>query len=502
MILNGASTVRAWRLAGWILFGGVLATLGGCAGEPSDTTDSWGRVLLMRDYNTRVVVLGVAMLGGAAGLVGSFMLLRKRALLGDALAHASLPGIAIAFLVAVAAGLDEKSITVLSIGATLSGLAGVALILFIRSQTRIKEDAAMGIVLSVFFGAGVALLGIIQKMDKGHAAGLEEFIYGKTASMVADDARGIAYVSLLALIVCVLLYKELKLLCFDEGFASSRGYPTMGLDIVLMSMVVLVTIVGLQAVGIILMIALLVIPAAASRFWTDSMSPMALVAAGLGALGSAIGGLVSALAPGLPSGAMIVLACAGFFFISLFFGTRRGIIVRWIRRVQLARRIDRQHLLRAMLECIEQTTPSSSDRAEHHALDLSPLRKTPISIEQLLAMRSWSEKRLRLTIDRAVDHDLVRAKESQCTLTQAGFYEAARLTRQHRLWEMYLITHAEIATSNVDRDADAIEHVLQPEIVDQLEELLDSNGMTIVVPPCPHESSPGSQHVSAAGGTA
>ncbi len=225
------------------------------------TWPQWRRVLLLEDYNTRLVLIGTTLLGGAAGTVGSFTLLRKRSLMGDALSHATLPGIGIAFVATTLAGADGKSLAVLLAGATISGLLGLAVILFIRNATRVKEDAALGIVLSVFFGAGVSVLGIAQQMETGHAAGLETFIYGKTASMVPLDAQLIGAAGLAVGAVCLLLFKELKLLCFDETFGALRGYPVVMLDVVLMALVVTVTIIGLQAVGLILMIALLVVPA-------------------------------------------------------------------------------------------------------------------------------------------------------------------------------------------------------------------------------------------------
>ncbi|KAA5540534.1 iron chelate uptake ABC transporter family permease subunit [Roseiconus nitratireducens] len=449
---------------------------------------SWRRVVLLEDYNTRVVIFGVAILGGASGLVGSFTLLRKRALMGDALSHASLPGIALAFITAGLFGASGKSLPWLLLGATLSGLIGVAAILVIRNQTRLKEDAALGIVLSVFFGAGVALLGVIQQMETGHAAGLESFIYGKTASMRAADAGLIAAASSIAIVVCLALFKELKLLCFDEGFAGARGFPVVVLDIVLMAMVVLVTIVGLQAVGLVLMIALMVIPAASARFWTETMSRMMLWAALLGMLGSIAGGMASAMFPGLPSGAMIVLVCSLFFFISMILGRRRGLLIRHLRRIRFNRRIDRQHLLRAMYEQIEsqfRDERTDNDAAESAAMPEAG-RKNPVAVGDLLAMRSWSRRRLMAAIVRGEENELLRCRDGACTLTQAGFAEAARLTRQHRMWEIYLITYAEVATANVDRDADRIEHVLAPEIIDQLEDLLDEQGMTIPVPDDPH----------------
>lgn len=491
-----ASRDRGVRLSRSLLLLALLtvsATVCHARGRPSPeapsqtsafqwTDSQWGRVLLMKDYNTRIVIFGVAVLGGASGLVGSFTLLRKRALMGDALSHASLPGIAIAFIAANWFGGDEKSLPWLLVGATASGLLGVAVILVIRNQTRLKEDAALGIVLSVFFGAGVALLGVIQQMDTGHAAGLEGFIYGKTASMRAADARLIAITSLIVIAGCLVLFKELKLLCFDEGFAGAQGFPVIALDAGLMTMVVLVTIVGLQAVGLVLMIALLVIPAAAARFWTETMWRMMLWAALLGTGGSIVGGLVSALFPGLPSGAMIVLVCSVFFFVSMMLGTRRGVIIRLIRRMRLNRRIDRQHLLRAMYEQLEKT----SGGPDHAGLAERTNRRISVSLGKLLSMRSWSRRRLIRAIERAVEDELLRIQEGACKLTQAGFTEAARLTRQHRLWEMYLIAYADVATANVDRDADKIEHVLAPEVIDQLEDLLDEQGMTIPVPQSPH----------------
>lgn len=437
----------------------------------------WSRVLLLQDYNTRVVIFGVAVLGAASGLVGSFTLLRKRALMGDALSHASLPGIAIAFMISSAFGESGKSLGWLLLGATLSGLLGVLVILVIRNQTRLKEDTAMGIVLSVFFGAGAALKGVIQQMETGNAAGLEGFIYGKTASMRAVDAQLILVASLIVIVGCVFLFKEFRLLCFDEGFAGSRGYPVIALDIGLMGMVVLVTMVGMQAVGLILFIALMIIPAAAARFWTQSMWQMMLWSSVLGLLGSVGGGLVSALFPGLPSGAMIVLVCSGFFFVSMMLGRHRGILVRQLRRLRLNQRIDKQHLLRAMFERIEQVSTQGSDAVN---------RRIAIPESQLLEMRSWSARRLGNAISRAEDGDLIRRRTGACQLTQAGFSEAARLTRQHRMWEMYLIAYAEVATANVDRDADDIEHVLAPEVIDQLEDLLDEQRITIPVPANPH----------------
>jgi len=438
------------------------------------TWDQFQRVLLLSDYNTRLVVLGTLTLGAAAGLIGSFMLLRKRALLGDALSHATLPGIVLAFLFSVAAGGTGKGLSVLLLGGSITAVLGVLAVLLIRRYTRIKEDAALGVVLSVFFGLGVALLGIAQRTGQGNSAGLESFIYGKAASMVALDATLIGAVALTVTLICILLFKELKLLCFDTAYAGGQGWPTLRLDLILMAMVVTITVTGLQAVGLILVIALLIIPAAAARFWSDRLAPMAMLAALLGGLSAGVGASMSALFPRMPSGAMIVLVAALVFLVSMIFGRSRGILARALRRHFFNRKVGRQHLLRAMFEVLDSEDEPCSDL-------------TLVQIDRLLALRSWSPRALRREIARAHGDELVvPAGDNAVRFSPGGLLEARRLVRQHRLWEMYLITHADIAPSHVDRDADAIEHILSPELIAQLEELAARKAEAPRIPHSPH----------------
>jgi manganese/zinc/iron transport system permease protein len=349
----------------------------------------------------------------------------------------------------------------------------VACILFIRNLTRLKEDTALGIVLSVFFGAGVALLGVVQQMRTGHAAGLESFIYGKTASMIASDAYLIGGAALVCAATCGVLFKELKALCFDEGFARSRGLPVVPLDMILMALVVTVVIIGLQAVGLVLVIALLVTPAAAARFWTERLSGMVVIAALLGAASCMTGAAMSAILPRLPSGAMIVLVGTAFFLVSMGIGPARGVAVRVVRRIRLNSRVDRRHLLRGVFELLEaRGGPETSDGI--------------VTPEELLQVRSWSPGRLRRLIRRAERAGLVRGTGSgSVRLTEEGFRVATRLAREHRLWELYLITYADVAPALVDRDADAIEHVLGPELVQELESLLERNEAS-GIPSSPH----------------
>ncbi|WP_084427951.1 metal ABC transporter permease [Roseimaritima ulvae] len=443
------------------------------------------RVLLLQDYNTRVVIIGTTLLGCAAGMVGSFTLLRKRALMGDALSHATLPGIGLAFILATHYGQDGKSMPILLLGATISGLIGVGTILAIGHLTRLKEDTAIGAVLSVFFGAGVAMLSVVQQMSQGNAAGLESFVYGKTASMGMADMRLIVAAAVICIFGCTLLFKEFKLLCFDDGFAGSRGFPVKRLDMTLMGLVVVATIVGLQAVGLILMIALLIIPAAAARFWTEKLGQMFLISGSLGAISGMLGAGTSALFSKLPSGAMIVLVCTAMFGFSMIFGSARGVLIRALKRRRLNRSVDRQHLLRALYEMRETDPQAPAPPArESDSGSYRRAARGTVPVADLLQVRSWSRARLMREIRRSQADELVECSDNKVQLTKRGAVEAQRLTREHRLWELFLITHADVAPSQVDRDADAIEHVLEPEIVAELEALLSREQPTI--PASPH----------------
>ena len=289
----------------------------------SDTRIQWpswqklSDTLLMRHYNTRIVLLGTILLGIGAGTVGTFMLLRRRALIGDVVSHASLPGIALAFLyIELAHPGSERSLHALLLGALAAGLLGVLCTTGITRFSRIKEDAALAIVLSVFFGAGIALFTIIQKLPTGQVAGLQSFIYGQTASMTAADVKLIGGTSFVVVVVSALLFKEFGLLCFDEEFGRSHGWPTTRLDFVLMGLVVCMAIIGLQSVGLLLVVAMLIIPAAAARFWTERLGPMTLIAAGLGGVSAWLGGVVSSLFARFSAGAVIVLVGSLVFMLS------------------------------------------------------------------------------------------------------------------------------------------------------------------------------------------
>ena len=422
-------------------------------------------VLLLRDYNTRMVVLTVTVLGAAAGLVGCFLLLRRRALMSDALSHATLPGIVIAFMVMVHFGGDGKWLPGLLIGAAVTGLVGSLAVSLLVRMSRLRSDAALGIVLSVSFGLGIVLLKHAQTMPDGASAGLKTFIYGKTSSIIARDLWLVLVAAGIAAVATFALVKELTLLCFDEGFARTEGWPTGLLDTLLIGLLTLVTVIGLQAVGIVLVIALFIIPATATRFWTVRLSRMLMVAPAIGALSGWIGASISALTPDLPAGAVIVLTGTCFFALSLVFGTQGGLIVRSWRERAMRRNVGRQHVLRAFYEL-------TVDQDHPH-----------VTMTMLDAERGWSKRRVRSILKDVDREGLVhRVSRNAWALTPDGRLMAQRIVRNHRLWELYLIRHADIAPSHVDYAADQIEHVLGPAMIEELEAIVGDGD----VPKSPH----------------
>ena len=280
---------------------------------------------LFFDYTIRNVALGAAILGVVGGTLGSFAILRRQGLFGDALAHATLPGVCVAFMLS-----GTKAPVVLLTGAALSAGLGALLILTIVSRTRIKQDAALGIVLSVFFGAGAVLITYIGGSGSGSQSGLDRFIFGQAATIVREDVVTMGILAALALLVVALLFKEFKLLSFDPAFAASLGFPVGRLNVLLTMLIVVAVIIGIQAVGVVLMAAMLIIPAAAARQWTDGLGMMLVISGLFGALSGVSGALISATGANLPTGPLIVLCATALLVLSLFLGRSQGFLWGWI----------------------------------------------------------------------------------------------------------------------------------------------------------------------------
>ncbi|MGJ8545685.1 MAG: metal ABC transporter permease [Sulfitobacter sp.] len=303
-------------------------------------------LLLGLGYNATLVTLGAALLGAAAGLGGSFLFLRKRALVSDAISHATLPGVALAFIIMVSLGGDGRNLIGLLGGAAISAAIGLLGVNWLATRTRLAEDAAIGAVLSVFFGLGVVLLTVIQTMSAGRQAGLESFLLGSTAGMLQSDALIIAGAALLTTVLVLVLRRPLTLAAFDPDFAATTGQNVPRTDLMMMGLVLAITVVGLKIVGLILIVALLIIPPVTARFWSDRTDHVVLIAGALGGVSAYVGAALSAALAGLPTGPIIVLVSFALFALSLLLAPRRGVLSAFLRHRAYQRRVHlRQGLL-------------------------------------------------------------------------------------------------------------------------------------------------------------
>ncbi|MBW7474403.1 metal ABC transporter permease [Paenibacillus oenotherae] len=282
---------------------------------------------MMTDPNSQWILLGCMLLGLCSGVIGCFAYLRKQSLMGDTLAHSALPGICIAFMLT-----GTKSILLFLIGAGISGLLATFGISWITRYSRIKSDAAMGIVLSSFFGLGIVLLTQIQHSDYGNQSGLDKFLFGQAASMIGSDVQTMLIVCAFIVAACTLLFKEFKLISFDPGFARGLGFPVGVLEQLLMFFIVVSVVVGIQAVGVVLVAALLITPAVSARYWTDRLGVMVIMSGLFGALAGVVGTWLSSTTASLPTGPISVLASTLLFVVSLLFGPRRGLLAKRLTR--------------------------------------------------------------------------------------------------------------------------------------------------------------------------
>lgn len=336
-------------------------------------------------YTLIMVALGSAALGVVSGALGTFAVLRKQSLLGDAVSHAALPGIALAFLLT-----RQRSSLVIVCGAAVAGWIATLLVLGIVRTTRVKYDSALGLVLSVFFGLGLMLLTLIQNRvrDAGQS-GLDKFLFGQAAALLVEDVVSMAALGVAALLVLLGLWKEFKLLSFDPDFATSIGYPVRLLDVLLTSLLVVAIVTGLQTVGVVLMSAMIVAPAAAARQWTDRLGRMVILAALFGAAAGVGGAVLSSRVAKLPTGPTIVLCVSGIVVVSLLFAPNRGLV--WAAVYQ--RRNRRQLRLDAVLADLVELSRHHPGREHGHAAAVLQAMSGGRAVERTLdelRVRGWA----------------------------------------------------------------------------------------------------------------
>lgn len=407
--------------------------------------------LSFSDPNIRYVAFGSVLLTASSAIVGAFTFLNKKSLVGDAIAHAVLPGICLGFIMA-----GTKNPVALIAGAFITGWISLVLVEFITSKTRIKEDTAIGLILSVFFGIGILMLTVIQKSGNASQSGLDHFLFGKAASLVGSDLITFSIVAVILLVIVFALFKEFSLLAFDKDYARSIGLPVKRIELVLTSLIVLAVVIGIQAVGVVLMAAILITPAAAARFWTDKISVMFLLASLFGAFSGLTGAFISYTAPSMPTGPWIVIVISTLAFISFFFAPNRGIIGRFIRQSRIRKTINDENVLKILYQLGEENRNFFIQRLP----------------DEIIRRRFYDKKALVTILKRLARQGYIERTRNLWGLTEEGKSRAQRVVKIHRLWELYLTTYMHIAPDHVHEDAETIEHLLTPELEERLEQQL------------------------------
>jgi ABC-type Mn2+/Zn2+ transport system permease subunit/Mn-dependent DtxR family transcriptional regulator len=411
------------------------------------------RFFTFQDPAVRFALLGSMLLGVTCGLLGSFIVVRKMALVGDALSHAVLPGVAIGFLWNM-----SKDPVAIFIGATVAGLLGTVVVRLIKDTTRLKEDAALGLVLATFFGVGTCLLTRIQRLPTGNKSGIDKFLFGQAAAMSAADVQLMAIVTAVTIIVVAVLYKEFLVTSFDSQFAVVSGFPAGLIHYGLMLLLAFAVVIALQAVGVVLVSAMLITPAAAAYLLTDRMHRMLLLSSLFGLASGACGAFISFLGPSFPTGPFMVLSSSAVFVLAFVFGPRHGVVNRWWRARSRAARIGRENTLKSI----------------YHVLEGRDFKGEGVSLRELAERRRETVEEAARQAENLRRHGMATLHEegNSIFLTPAGSQLACNIVRNHRLWELYLTNAAHIAADHVHDDAEKIEHVLGDETVRQLERRL------------------------------
>lgn len=361
--------------------------------------------LVITDYTLRTITLGTAVLGAICGMLGSFAVLRKQSLLGDAISHAALPGIAVAFLITGA-----KDTNTLLLGALVSGLLGTFWIRGIIKNTHLKTDTALGLILSLFFGFGMLLLTFIQKQPNANQAGLDKYLFGQAATLVESDVILMAVVTGVALFILLLFWKEFKIMLFDADYTKTLGFNTKFIDALITFFIVLAIVLGLQTVGVVLMSAMLLAPAAAARQWTNKLSTMIFIAAIFGALSGVLGTAISASQNNLSTGPVIVLVASVFVLISFLFSPGRGLLFRQLRFRQNRRDLQLQKTLQFMHDIVK----THNDISHPHAIRI------------LNNFQGFTKK----SLQQLEEKEWITLSGQEWAMTQEGFAKAENLYNQ------------------------------------------------------------------------
>lgn len=404
----------------------------------------------------------------AAGLVGAIVLLRKQALLGEALSHASYPGVILGVIGAgifLSSDAEGGGVAIFILfGAFLSALFGLWVIHFMEKKLKVRTDSALCFVLSSFFGIGLTLASEVQFSYTSLYKQVQVYLYGQAATMT--DIHVLVYGILAAVIIAmvIIIHKELKVITFDRDFAKSIGMHVRVIDTIFFIIVVLAVVVGIRSVGVVLMSAMLIAPPAAARQYTNKLSTMLILAGAFGMISGFLGNYFSveltlywasktpSIRLAFPTGPMIVVAASTLFLIALLFAPERGILLRYIRITYFRYRCVCENVLKTLW------------RAGSN---------TQVSFSQIAKYQQASNVYLKFILWRLVYNGWVTKTEPDLYgLSNEGQQWASKIVRLHRLWEVYLADYIGIGVERVHRNAEEMEHIITPQLEKELVLLL------------------------------
>lgn len=399
------------------------------------------KYLTLADPNVRYVAIAILLLGGVSGAVGTFNFLRKKTLVGETVAHSMLPGVLIAFMLS-----GVKNPLVLITGAAISGWLSIWVVDYITRHSKIKGDSALAIVLSSFFGLGIVMLTVIQRTSGKEQSGLDHYIFGNAAAMTPEDSLVFGSISLIVLAVVFWHFFSLKAVVFNQDFAHSIGINTRWIEALISFITILSISVGIKAVGIVMMSALLIIPPTAARFWTDDLSKMLLVSGVFGAVSGWLGAFVSYSYSSMPTGPWTIVIISIIAFFSMLFAPKKGVVFQRWTKLLVKRRMNEENLLKTAVQLEVRGQGKLFNRRS-------------ISARQFFDQRLWNR-----TIKRLKRKGLVKRVHTGFTLSTEGRAIGAEIDRRHKIWEIYLQRRMQMSVHLVHDEADTMEHFLTPEI--------------------------------------
>ncbi len=409
------------------------------------------------------IVVVAALSGASCALLGVFLVLRRMSMMGDAISHAVLPGLAVAFLIS-----QQRESWIMLLGAIVVGVLTAALTEWIRRAGKVEEGAAMGVVFTLLFALGLVL--IRQAADR---VDLDPdcVLYGSIEAIVLNDVNvggwrvpraaltnGALFILNLAFVT--LLFKELRIAAFDPALATTLGFGARRMHYVLMSLVATTTVIAFESVGSILVIAMLIVPAATAHLLTDRLSLMLVWSVGLAGTAAVVGHTAAFTAPGwfgyrdvsTSTAGMISVVLGLLFGAALLLSPRYGLISRLLQRARLSLRIVREDLLGLLYRLEESAAPA-------------PIRA--LAFEQL--RRSAGGALLRAAFfDLRWSGHITPGDAAAARLSPRGREAAANLVRSHRLWESYLAEHAVLPDDHLHHAAERLEHATSAALREQL----------------------------------